>query len=944
MVIPAQRLTDYSPEIAVKLLDSPPDPFPDKVFIGAIEPAPPKIDNPTPIKGFELFGDRLRGWLLFASEAAAGSAAPFDSGLWPPLPAGALPLGASFVFAPPHVLSQALLGILQKLPEDETALVVSHLDFALESLASSFPGALALMELPDGFEALKKASLPAFIETEKAKALEMAKGARALLDTHKEAEAAAAFQIDQLSKLSSLERSQALLRDEARQRRPNWEAAEEALARAREAWNQAGRPPKGLGGLIGKKARLEKMDAAKALLDKAETLMRDTRVEMESLLGEVRTVEAQLDDARALIASYPPKEELMSRLSALQAEGAKLLAEAAGLEAAAADKPLANKILSQAKVVLARPWWPEEGLLEPGALFDNVIIAASPVHDHKARQSLVKDLPRAKKRFIAAGDLSPICWTKPPPEEDGGPAWRSYLAGGPASLGAQTGPAGQLGQGHAPKGTLTLIRPLSSSLSQGSLAFPGAGAFREDPAASFLKILGPLPESNEAFSSYFTPNLSRHSWLSSLSLGAALSRLDLSIIPAVGPGLRAAGESGPASPGSALAAMRLALEALKAAAEAGDAEAKVYILTATPTQTALNLALAHDLGAPKGLYVGRPSDLATFPKAALVIMDAGLAPPQTDLGWSAPEFGRPAFLKALGLASGALVVAASKEAVSQMPKSSLFSRLWRALEGSAWPSLNPPQKGRFSDCLDKAKDSAFLILPPFDSGWWPQLAPSVAQAARRRLKLTILASIPEDNDLKYSDLAIRDLRLYGANVILSQGFDGFLAIIDDRFLSLGRLETRAGKAQTPNLSTMELPKTALLASNLIQRQTIAAKLGPGSLRACPACGWPYVLLNDGKPRDLGDKQPLKLGCLNPACQRHKRPRRLDERWPFQSPPLCPEDGVTRYELQKRGKRSSWVCPKHPDQCPVYKLLPGDCPDSSTSFLGAAVGASDEGEA
>jgi hypothetical protein len=787
---------------------------------------------------------------------------------------------------------------------------------------------------------LEKASLEAFIEIEKAKAMEAAKSARAVLDSHKEAELRAASKLDQLSKLTSLERSQALLRDEALQKKPGWEAAEEALAKARDAWNQAGRPPKGLGGLIGKKARLEKMAAAKTLLDKAETLMRDTRVEMESLLGEVRTVEAQLDEARALIASYPPREELMAALSALQAEGANLLAEAAGLEAAAADKPLTQKILARAKVILARPWWPEEGLIEPGTLFDNVIIAAAPVHDHKARQNLVRELQRAKKRFIAAGDLSAICGTKPPPEEDGVPAWRSFLA-------SQPGPASQAGQtpsSFSSKPSLTLVRPFGSPLSQSALSFPGAPSFREDSFASFLRILGPLPNLSEALSSYFTPNLSRHSWLQNLSLGSSLSRLDLSIVPAVGPGLRAVGESGPASPGSALASMRLALEALKAAKEAGDDKARVYILTTTPTQTALNLALAEDLGAPEGLYIGLPSDLAAFPKAALVIMDAGLAPPQTDLGWSAPEVGRPAFLKALALTSGALVVAASKEAVSQMPKSSLFSRLWRALEGSAWPSLNPPQKGRFTDCLDKAKDSAFLILPPFEDGWWPQLAPAVASAARRRLKLTILATIPENHDLKYSDMAIRDLRLYGANVILAQGFEGFLGIIDARFLTLGRLETRAGAALSPNLATMELPRTASLVEGLVQRQTIAAKLGPGSLRACPACGWPYVLLNDGRPRDLGDKQPLKLGCLNPACQRHKRPRRLDERWPFQSPPLCPEDGVTAYELQKRGKRSSWVCPKHPDQCPVYKLLPGDCSDSSSAFFGTAVGASDEGEA
>jgi hypothetical protein len=246
------------------------------------------------------------------------------------------------------------------------------------------------------------------------------------------------------------------------------------------------------------------------------------------------------------------------------------------------------------------------------------------------------------------------------------------------------------------------------------------------------------------------------------------------------------------------------------------------------------------------------------------------------------------------------------------------------LTSSAWPGWQPLQPAPFWEALDKAKTEAFMILPAFEPSWWPPLAGSFMSALRRKLKITILSDLPMEENKDYAGQIIRELRLYGANVVLAEGFSDLLVIIDDHHLSLGFPANSSGHKRWPFLSSYELPKAAPLISALLQSQTLHDKLGPGGLHSCPLCGWPFVLVNPGKPRDFAFRQSLRLGCLNPSCSTHKRPRRLDERWPFPTAPVCKREGVP-YVLKVTRRSRSWVCPKHGAQCPTYRYVPGDCP-------------------
>jgi hypothetical protein len=910
----AGRLASITSSTILKPLEPLPEPLPERALLTAEPPPDQGPSDPPPLPGWRLFSDNLSGFLLAATEAAKGAAmgaaeggrksaeSPFDHALWPP-PPEPLPQGISLVWTAQTTAAVRVAGIVKNLPEGESVMVVSWSDAILAELAGRLDGSVAVVGRPSGDQRLDSASLSTNIERASQLAAAKAEVAEGLLAAHRQAESEVYSRLERLARLMSLTRSRELLRGEARRKRLDWESSEAALTEARDTWSRVGAPPKGLAGLIGKKARLDKIESARLELGRAETFMRGARLEMESLLGEVRTIEAQINEARDLTANFPPKEELEASLAALKDEGAALSAEAARLKGELAPPKLARKVLSEAPVLMARPWWPGEGALPPDSVFDNLVLVEPPLGDHPGRRALSKQAFRAKKRLLVAGDLSVIGSIKPAPVgDDGVPAWRTYLAA----------------DAREPK-----ARPLGARLSD--IVIPGASPARSeeafyDPGSRLLSVLGPLPDlKGPGDSRLLVPDPSRR--LSGLGLGPGLARLDLSGVTAAGPGLRAAGEAGPACPGSAMASIRLALQTLKALSEGGG-EGRVYLLTPTPSQTALALAMAEDLGAPEGLVIGRPEDLAGFPAADLVVMDTGLHPPQTRHPWSSPETGRPAFLRALSLASGALVVTASSEAMTALPKSSLLSRAYGALDGSARPAPDPPRRLLFDDALDKAKESVFFITPPPEESFWPPLAQKLSGAARRRVKTTVLVTPPEGDDLKYVDLAIRDLRLNSINVILAKGFEGLAAVIDERILALGRLELLPGQRLSPRMVVMEARNTARALLTILQFPSIQEKLGPGGLRACPACGWPHVLVNEGRPRDLGDLQPLKIGCLNRACDRHKRPRRLDERGPFETPPLCPEDG-TAYVRAGRGLRARWICPVHRERCPSYRVLPGD---------------------
>jgi hypothetical protein len=408
-------------------------------------------------------------------------------------------------------------------------------------------------------------------------------------------------------------------------------------------------------------------------------------------------------------------------------------------------------------------------------------------------------------------------------------------------------------------------------------------------------------------------------------MGFSSGLIKLPLRHPAGPSRRAYGDIGPFCPGSALASVRLAAETVKKAASTGD-KAVVHIMTASKAQASLVRALLDDFGRPEGIAAGEPQDFELWPRADLVILDTALAPPQTANSLTIPETGRPSILRALSLASGALAVCASPEAIEGLPEKSLLSRLWSRLSDSAWAGWLPLQPAPFWEALDQAKTEALMVLPPFDQAWWPPLAGHFLSALRRKVKLTVITELPAEKERQYPGQVIRELRLYGATVILSQGFHDLMSLIDGRHFTLGAPGGQSGPRRWPFLVALDLPAAVPLIMSLFQHRTLQEKLGPGGPQGCPLCGWPYLLINQGRPRDFDYRQGLRLGCLNPSCANHKRPRRLDERWPFTSPPVCPVDGQSVYDLKTVGRTRSWVCPKHGADCPTYRLVPGDCPD------------------
>jgi hypothetical protein len=333
--------------------------------------------------------------------------------------------------------------------------------------------------------------------------------------------------------------------------------------------------------------------------------------------------------------------------------------------------------------------------------------------------------------------------------------------------------------------------------------------------------------------------------------------------------------------------------------------------------------MLEDFGQAKQIIASDIYDLVNWPQSPLVILDTALSAPQANHPWSRPETGRPLILRALSLAAGALTVCASVGSISELPKNSPLLKLWQNLPDSAWPGWLPLQSVPFWEALDKATVEALMVLPPFDPSWWPPLSNNFLCSLRRKVKLTVLCEVPPDGNRDYVSQVIRELRLYGGNVILAQGFADLMTLIDNHHFSLGFPGGPPGHKRWPFLTNLELPKTVPLLSQLLQSKILQAKLGPGGLHNCPLCGWPFLLINQGKPRNFADQQSLRLGCLNPSCATHKYPRPLDERWPFLEAPLCPQDGITAYTLRVSKRHKSWVCPKHGDQCPIYRMVPGD---------------------
>jgi hypothetical protein len=404
--------------------------------------------------------------------------------------------------------------------------------------------------------------------------------------------------------------------------------------------------------------------------------------------------------------------------------------------------------------------------------------------------------------------------------------------------------------------------------------------------------------------------------------------------------LRRRGEEGPVNMATAYAATRLAAAFLEGetasrpavASGAARGEKTAAILCPSPAQAALCRALIEDFGkAGARVLAGEPGDFEGFPRQALVILDTALGAPHGSHPWARGSYGAKSLLQALALSGGALVLLGPEKRLAALPADGPLGRLYRASADKVHADLKAPlSDGPFQDALEKARESVFLALPPMGGDWWRGAALSFQGALRRKVRLTLFSAPPAETGAGQaaSEDSLRALRVSGAQVLLADGFPGFAATVDRSRFFWGE-PGGVGPASKgwKTVCSFRAPRAASLLEEVLQLPLVEKKLGPGRFRSCPLCGWPFLLVNRKRPRGFGDANPLKLGCMNPACPDSRDPRPLDERWPYASPPLCLMDGNTPYERARSGKKEFWVCPNHPDGdiCPRSRTVPGDPP-------------------
>jgi hypothetical protein len=169
------------------------------------------------------------------------------------------------------------------------------------------------------------------------------------------------------------------------------------------------------------------------------------------------------------------------------------------------------------------------------------------------------------------------------------------------------------------------------------------------------------------------------------------------------------------------------------------------------------------------------------------------------------------------------------------------------------------------------------------------------------------------------------LRSLGAVVVPAIGLHGKDVVIDERIHYTGSLNWASHRGRDEIMHRTDSPSLAKLVLQYLQAKYIrsASAYEDGTPRICPFCGWPLQVINQktqGK-RKKYDFQAMKIGCTNPKCEGYLRD--INERAPFKEIPKCAQDERTKYRRVPRGRGELWQCPKHPRDCPRYKVVPGD---------------------
>jgi hypothetical protein len=625
--------------------------------------------------------------------------------------------------------------------------------------------------------------------------------------------------------LDRLESRFAALGREVAGRRRGWDQAHSELGAARAGWEEAQTAVGRSGGLLawvkpGRKneqALVERAEACRQVLAASESALADVRREEEATLAEARRLEQQLTLKRLESENWRPRAELARELSQVQARAEQAAANLA--TASARPQPAPSDFLTEAPLILALT------ADEPpaGRRLAAVLALVSRPRDHEGRQRLAALALAAEKHLVILGDFT--FW----------PVW----------------------SGQAP-------------------LWPGRP---DTPAWANLRV---AEDSDELKTFLAEERLFAVSQVSPPTSDPRLARLDLSRSEGAGGlGLRAPGDVGPANPVSALLVAEAALKFTLKSDHQGPA---VIILAASRAQSRLLELTLAGLGVPAGrVFCGEPQDFSHWTSPApLVILEPALAAPHTSHPWAWPSVGRRQLLRAWALAGEQIWLAGRDEWLSRLPHSSPLAALWRlAGQVAPIPAEGPggPPPPPFWEALDKAREEVWAILPTLESFWWPLLEEHFLAAASRQVKITLLMASPgPQTDQAYLGGAIRRLTSYGCRVHLAQGFPGWLALVDGRHLTWGRLQAGARGARLwSGLKSALLPKAGPELTGILQIDLINEKMTRrgGTSKTCPHCGWPLVLINRDQIRGFGDEQPLKIGCLK-TCQGRRSARRLDD--------------------------------------------------------------------
>lgn len=233
---------------------------------------------------------------------------------------------------------------------------------------------------------------------------------------------------------------------------------------------------------------------------------------------------------------------------------------------------------------------------------------------------------------------------------------------------------------------------------------------------------------------------------------------------------------------------------------------------------------------------------------------------------------------------------------------------------------------RFASDLAAAKESLFGLVPFFGEYRWPLVQPLVAGALARGVEVTfVISPLTEARNRGFVEKAIDNLRALGAVVISASGLHGKDIVIDEQIHYTGSLNWASHRGRVEIMHRTESPGLAKLVLQYMQAKFIrrAAVHEDGSPRLCPICGGPTHVVNQRIQHGRWDFQPVKVGCANESCRQYLRD--VDERAPFREIPRCEVDGRTKYRRVRRGRGEVWKCPKHPKQCPLKKVVPGDPP-------------------